>query len=138
MGEVIKAIRHADWSESRTTSYGQYENVFEGVEVETDQQVIRVGIESGQQCCENAGYLLLQDDTAPFVGAELTDVRLISVQDVGTLANRLPEIHEGDILFINIETSRGPLQVAVYNEHNGYYGHNSVVVSKQLSHRETL
>jgi hypothetical protein len=39
---------------------------------------------------------------------------------------------------VNIDTDRGQLQFVAYNEHNGYYGHNAVVVSKQLTHEECL
>lgn len=33
-------------------------------------------------------------------------------------------------MFINVETTRGLLQFAAYNEHNGYYGHDVLLVSK--------
>lgn len=34
------------------------------------------------------------------------------------------------VMFINIETTKGFLQFVVYNEHNGYYGHSVLLVSK--------
>jgi len=34
----------------------------------------------------------------------------------------------GDAVFLNIRTNRGNLQFAVYNAHNGYYGHSAYVV----------
>ena len=38
-----------------------------------------------------------------------------------------------EVMFINIETSKGTLQFAVYNCHNGYYGHAVKVISEQLN-----
>ena len=34
-------------------------------------------------------------------------------------------------MFVNINTSNGALQFAAYNEHNGYYGHEAVVISEK-------
>jgi len=38
------------------------------------------------------------------------------------------EIYEGDMLFYTIATNRGDLQFVAYNEHNGYYAHDVVIV----------
>ena len=40
------------------------------------------------------------------------------------------DLDAGSAMFINVETTRGLLQFAAYNEHNGYYGHDVLLVSK--------
>ncbi len=41
-------------------------------------------------------------------------------------------------MFVNLETNVGLLQFVAYNSHNGYYGHDAVLVSKQLNLTEAL
>jgi hypothetical protein len=37
-------------------------------------------------------------------------------------------MYEGGAMFINFITDVGVFQIVAYNEHNGYYGHESVLV----------
>lgn len=102
----------------------------DGFVITTDQQEIKLGIDNGQSCCENWGYFMSEDDLSEFVGSNL-----ISVKVVDTALKRRDEIedlYEGDAMFVNIETSNGLLQFVAYNEHNGYYGHEACVISKQV------
>jgi hypothetical protein len=76
------------------------------------------------------------DEFHEFIGAEL-----LSVDIVDKALNKKTDIdvYEGGIIFVNIETSKGILQFAVYNEHNGYYGHSArVVVGDSELCNETL
>ena len=50
---------------------------------------------------------------------------------MGTIASNIQEdLDAGSAMFINVETTKGLLQFAAYNEHNGYYGHGVKLVSK--------
>lgn len=102
----------------------------DGFVITTDQQEIKLGIDNGQYCCENWGYFMSEDDLSEFIGANL-----ISVKVVDTALKKWEEIedmYEGEAMFVNIETSNGLLQFVAYNEHNGYYGHEACVISKQV------
>jgi hypothetical protein len=51
-----------------------------------------------------------------------------------TMRTRLDSDEEcKNVYFITFETSNGTLQLAVYNEHNGYYGHNCYIKSNLMT-----
>ena len=109
MKEIIKSIAEVndDW---------------EGFEVGTSTRTIRVCISNNQCCCESWGHLSSDDDLQQFVGAEL-----IGVATVDTAMNKKTDpgdLDEGDVSFVDFETDRGKFQLAVYDCHNGYYGHS--------------
>lgn len=106
-----------------------------GYQIVTDKQIILLGISEWQGCCENWGYFLTNDDTAEFIGATLLSVDLV---DDCLRKNTAPDIYDGDVMFVNLETDRGTLQFTAYNEHNGYYGHTALVVSEQLDYETVL
>jgi hypothetical protein len=102
----------------------------DGFVITTDQQEIKLGIDNGQCCCEEWGYFMSEDDLSEFIGSNL-----ISVQVVSTALKKwdvIENIYDGDVMFVNIQTSNGLLQFVAYNEHNGYYGHEACVISKQV------
>lgn len=107
---------------------------YEGYIVLTDKQTIKVGVSSGQECCEEFGYLQSEDDIEYFVGSNLISIGLtdkaynniiFKVEEIG--------IYEGGAIFVNFSTDRGLFQLAVYNEHNGYYSHYIIIESQQLN-----
>tara|TARA_R110002096_G_C14020822_1_gene670012 strand:- start:44 stop:430 length:387 start_codon:yes stop_codon:yes gene_type:complete len=106
-----------------------------GFIITTDAQQILLYIDNGQSCCEEWGYLMSQDDFTDFIGAVVLSVTAVD-EALGTY--EVPEIYEGGMMFINIETSKGTLQFTAYNDHNGYYSHGAGVVSKQLTQEEYL
>lgn len=108
---------------------------FDGYEVKTSKQVIKLGISNGQSCCESWGHFWMNDKPDDFVGAEVTAVTLT---DTALKTEKAPEVYDGGIMFVNIETNRGTLQFTAYNAHNGYYGHEAVVICQQLEHSECL
>ncbi len=120
---------------------------YEGFEIITDEQDILIGIGDEQDCCENAGYLISDDDYKRFEGAELLDIAVVdtglkvyNVDDYLTIPTNPDESEdeEDNVMFVNINTSTGLFQIVAYNQHNGYYGHEAVVISKVLNHSEVL
>lgn len=118
-----------------------------GFQVLTTEQVITLAIDDEAFCCETWGYFLTEDDAAKFVGEKLLGVAITDTNrshrrfptdwDVGHDENDL-HLDGGDVMFVDIETSRGILQFVAYNAHNGYYGHEARVSSTQLTHSAVL
>lgn len=112
----------------------------DGFKVETDDHVIHVLISNGQSCCENWGYLSSEDDHEQFIGAELREIVLT---DKALKQSKVEESgyyeDEGGIQFVDFVTDKGIFQLAVYNAHNGYYGHGIVVATDdEILLNETL
>ena len=103
---------------------------FEGYELETDKHIFSVLISGYQNCCESWGYFSTNDDTEDFIGQELLEVKLT---DVALNEVRINEDFKygfdcGGIQFVDFVTNKGVFQLAVYNSHNGYYGHSIYVL----------
>jgi hypothetical protein len=109
INEVIKSIREVndDW---------------EGYEVTTNGRTIRVCISNSSCCCELWGHLSSDDDLQQYVGANLRSVT--SVDKALNTKTDPGDIDEGTVYFVNFNTDRGKFQLAVYDAHNGYYGHS--------------
>ena len=109
----------------------------DGYEVITDKQTISLLISNSQSCCEDWGYFMSDDDIKSFIGADLID---ISLTDTALNEKDLDDVYldSGDIMFVDFKTSEGVFQFVAYNGHNGYYGHDACVISKQLNHEENL
>lgn len=67
------------------------------------------------------------------IGISITDTALNNKK-----IEALEYLDCGGAMFVNLETSEGLLQFAAYNSHNGYYGHEAVLISKQLNYEEGL
>src|SRR6478609_3058024 len=97
---------------------------WDGFKVQTSERIIYFVVEGTSSCCESWGYLSSSDSFEEFIGADL-----LSVNEVDTAYNKkMVDLEQedrdcGDIAFCNLETSNGTLQFAVYDSHNGYYGH---------------
>lgn len=112
--------------------YGQQD----GYMITTTKTTVRLGISNNQDCCEDWGYLMSEDNLDEFIGATLHSV---DVTDEELGSNSVQEIYEGGVMFVNLATSMGTLQFKAYNSHNGYYGHMaSVVVGEETIHEEGL
>lgn len=96
-------------------------------------------IENGQSCCEDYGYISTNDNLQEFVGATIlkielsSELQLVDLTEIKKVAG-MAEYSEFYAEFITIYTSRGSFQLAVYNAHNGYYGHQVCCVLKNESH----
>lgn len=117
-------------------------STYDGYEVKTDKHSYKVLIDNGQCCCESWGYFASNDpDFEQYIGKELEDVRLTdtalnteSVEKSGYYED------EGGIQFADFCFADGSkLQLAVYNSHNGYYGHPIfVLMDDTILHQDTL
>lgn len=111
---------------------------FTGYEITTNNQTIQFGIQAGQSCCENYGYFSSEDNLNEFIGAELLDIQLT---DTALNTNKLKEQNlssEVNLMFVTFKTNKGVFQLTVYNDHNGYYGHDAVIISQKLKVTDNL
>jgi len=111
---------------------------FDGFQIITDLQTIQIGISNSQSCCESFGCIITNDETKEFIGAELKSLAIVDIALNNKKIEELEYLDSGGAMFVNLETSEGLLQFVAYNAHNGYYGHEAVLVSKQLNHEEGL
>jgi hypothetical protein len=120
---------------------GKYD-FYDGFIIKTNLQEIKVGIENGQSCCEQWGYLTSEDsnDLDGFTGGELLSITATDTSLVSTTLEKLSTegIDIDSAVFITFETTKGTFQITAYNEHNGYYGHGVKVLSTQLNLDITL
>ena len=102
---------------------------FDGYEVRTTGKTYRVLIENSQNCNEHWGYFSSHDDDFDrFLCKQLTGVYLT---DTALDKQKVDSLHLecGDIQFVDFCFSDGDkFQLAVYNAHNGYYGHKVLVL----------
>jgi hypothetical protein len=101
----------------------------DGYRVTTSKTEILVLIDNAQSCCEDWGYITSEDDFSPYIGSELRWVRLTNTALNSEYVERSCRygFDNGGIQFVDFETNKGVFQLAVYNAHNGYYGHGIVV-----------
>lgn len=100
----------------------------DGYKVETNEHVVYVLIDNGQSCCESWGYLTSEDNLEYYLGSELKEVSLTDKalnQKVVEQSGYYDDC--GGIQFVDFVTDKGTFQLAVYNAHNGYYGHGILI-----------
>lgn len=110
--------------------YGGYD----GYKIETDEHVFYILIDNSQNCCESWGYFSTEEDLKSFVGRDVADFRLSESKGNGE------DYDAGGVQFVDFVMADGMvLQFAVYNSHNGYYGH-SIIVAKddEVIYSDTL
>jgi hypothetical protein len=133
MTETIIKIEETTFSDEKEPwkTYGGYV-------ITTTNQIIKFGISQGQSCCEEFGYFASEDNLDEFIGAELLDI-----ESTDTALNTKKIEDELDIslantMFITFKTNKGVFQLTAYNQHNGYYGHDVVVISQQLTLEDNI
>lgn len=84
--------------------------------IETD--ILIIGIDDGQSCCENFGYDYSIDGTVYDGINAMKNLELLSKP------RWMPESMDSQDASIMILTDYGELKLRVYNEHNGYYSHS--------------
>ena len=132
MSKII-SIEETSFS-MKSPSYNFNQN-YDGWIITTEDDVIKVGISNSQDCCENWGYVTTMDDPNEFVGSNLINMK---ITDTALKEIDIPSGSECSVMFVTFSTNKGDFQLVTYNDHNGYYGHDSVVVSKELNHSEVL
>lgn len=104
----------------------------DGYKVVTDKHIYHVLIDNVQSCCETWGYLSSEDDFEQFIGSELIEVKLTDTAlNQTVVANSGYYEGRGGIQFVDFITTVGVLQLAVYNGHNGYYGHEIIIAKDE-------
>ena len=104
-----------------------------GYIITTNKKTVKLLIEDEQDCCEDWGYFMSEDDTEEFIGAELINIEIV---DDGLKSSelKLDKVDDDNArddgrstqtMFVNVNTSKGLLQFTAYNNHNGYYGHTA-------------
>lgn len=116
---------------------------YSGYAITTNEQVIKLLIDDEPQCCEITGYFMSEDNLTEYIGSELLDIKITDTElKEGLLKKHDVDVDdewfEGDVMFVDLITSKGTLQFIAYNEHNGYYGHEAVVKSQQINHSTIL
>lgn len=101
----------------------------DGFQVITTDTTYFILIDNDQHCCEDYGYICSEDDLDYFVSAELYAVKLTDIGLNERMLSKCEYLDCGGIVFVDFITSKGTLQFAVYNGHNGYYGH-SIIITK--------
>lgn len=119
-------------------SGNNYPTDFDGYEIITSEQTIQIGISNQQSCCENFGCIITNDDIKEFIGSDLINISLTDIALNNKKIDELEYLDYGGAMFVNLETTAGLLQFVAYNAHNGYYGHDAVLISKQLNKSEGL
>lgn len=147
------------------TWYSDYEKkhvVFDGFEILTNRQKIILAVGNEQQCCEDVGYFMTNDNLEDFLDSSLESIDYVDgnlkVHEVAiTISNQLDnfnhtyskyfidnkreiELNAKDnyALFVNFHTSKGKLQFVAYNAGNGYYGHAFELISEQVTHSTSI
>lgn len=106
--------------------YGKYD----GYSIKTNCHEYLILINNGQCCCENWGCFSSEDDFQKYVGKKLIKVELTDTElNKKKYEEDLPYgLDAGGIQFVDFVFADGSvLQFAVYNEHNGYYGHDIII-----------
>ncbi len=108
-----------------------------GYKVLTNIKEYYLTIDDYQSCCESYGYFSSNDNLDDFIGAELLKVNLVPtcLSKVILLEKAGEFVSEDECCFVNFETSVGTFQIAVYNSHNGYYGHE---IKMKISEKEEV
>lgn len=107
---------------------------YDGYEIKLDNGVSYfVGISNKQQCCESWGYFDTLDDLNELIGLELRDIVFTDSNRSNSYVSEFTSEHGVEIescLFVTINTNKGSYQLVLYNEHNGYYSHDVVLVKQ--------
>jgi len=112
-------------------------STFDGFRITTDSKVFELLISNGQDCCEDFGSIVSEDNLDDFIGSEIKDFKCVDSADYNDIplfkkANNDSEyVDVFDCAFIDFNTNKGTIQFAVYNHHNGYYGHDIVINEKE-------
>ena len=101
---------------------------YDGYKVLTEEFELFILINNGQCCCESWGYFSTDDDLEKYIGSTLLDIELTDIALTTESIEEIEYLDGGAVQFVTFKTDRGPFQLAVYNSHNGYYGHGIYII----------
>lgn len=111
---------------------------YDGFRIETEDEEIYFLINNFQSCCENWGtYLYTPENLKNYIGAEYLGY---DEKNCSEIENNLKDefVDPDETCFLNIHTSNGTIDFAVYNSHNGYYSHAVILSIKNKKTNETI
>lgn len=101
---------------------------YTGYKIITDNNTFLILIENNRLCCEDYGYFSSDDNIESYIGKTLINFRVTDTllnSEKFDIEFKEANVELEDIQFIDFIFSDGTiLQFAVYNHHNGYYGHS--------------
>lgn len=105
-----------------------------GYVLSTDKNTYFLLIDDYQSCCEDWGTIACEDEFSNFIGANLIEVSQTTRDKVTQkyITDTLEDGSIDDAIFLNFKTDKGDLQFVVYNDHNGYYGHDVYIKMHEL------
>lgn len=109
---------------------------YEGYKIVTDEKTFKIGVSNSASCCESWGHISSEDNFEDFIGAEIVNYKCkeaAEYTDIDLTKKNVGEyVDVYDCAFIDFNTSKGTLQFAVYNHHNGYYGHDIRIIEDDV------
>jgi hypothetical protein len=134
--ETIKMI----CEEERFTIFdGNFrDQTYEGYVICTNKRNIKIGIVMSEDGLCKPGYFMSEDNLQFFDGAEYLGIEVTDKQLKKKKVFSQNNLQEGDVMFVNINTSKGVLQFVAYNEHNGYYGVDCAVAYEEILFQENI
>ena len=126
---MAKILSIKEYEELKDFNLNEYEGYVINL---SDNSSIIFCIENYSRCCEDFGYFSSECNFDDFIGAELIEFKVVEHNDKGYPSHlvdvaRSKRMTIEDCVFLVLKTSKGELDFAVYNCHNGYYGHDVVV-----------
>lgn len=113
-------------------------NTYDGFIVTLENKILKLLISNGQSCCEEFGHIQSEDNLLDFIGSDLIKYELLDdgYDPIFIDKHSVNGNYCFDCSMINLHTSKGLLQFAVYNAHNGYYGHEIICKEEDISETE--
>ena len=141
--ETILAIEEWEGSVDVGGKYS-YETTVGGYLLKTNKKEYKFAIQNSDNCCEQWGYFMSEDNFEDFIGATLIDIKVVDTA-LNVTELKMDDLFkgggldEGGVMFINVNTSEGLLQFTAYNSHNGYYGHTAyLIVNDAIEEEKSL
>jgi hypothetical protein len=137
MNRIIEVKKFHDLKIKKDITSLSYDDRFSGYQIKTEHGYYVVGVDYGQSCCEYTSSECLPDDFSSFIGSEIINIETVVAYNGDSSYKKssiLKKIESEDggldcyeAAFVIFETNNGPMEFAVYNLHNGYYGHDVFV-----------
>jgi len=133
MKEIIESIEAFGENPQAYVKSALWQNPeYEGYLITTNLHRYVFAIAGGQWCCEIVGKFSTEDNLEDFIGSELYSIEFIengcfTEKKLEKIGAKILE-NLDDIAFVNVITSKGTFQLAVYNSNGEFYGHGVVFI----------